>query len=309
MKKMIILHCSAPKTGSTSFQHLLYANIPLLLKAGFYCPPVSRKRRIKDDLRILLAELSPRRRGRDAGIAHVRAVIGAVFAETGAHTLVLSNESMLGTPFAKDTRTFLPRAHDKIKLIAEALSDYDVEVRFFVRDYASFLPSWYVQQVRMGARDAFPDFLAGLDLATMSWVPVVTSLRSIFGPERVEIFDHADLKTDAYGLMCRAFPDVMAALGARGHDLPNKNSSIGIGMINAYRRWNGIAERLGWSAASRDRIHHLGRRYVLLPFERFSRSQRISLDPALAARLSAQFKSDLATIRAGEDADGSKTGG
>ena len=92
------------------------------------------------------------------------------------------------------------------------------------------------------------------------------------------------------------FPDVMAALGDKGRELPSKNISIGAGMVEIYRRWNEISERISPTASSRKTIQHLGRRYALLPFERFSKSEKLKLPPALAAELSARFRADAAMI-------------
>jgi hypothetical protein len=297
MSKKIILHCGAPKTGSTSFQHLLYDNRERMLKAGFFFPAVSRKKREEDDIRIVLSNLKGEG-GRRKEIKHARALIERLFAESGAHTLLISNESLLGKPAVKGNKTFLPKADESARLIAEALEGYDVAVRYFIRDFAGFLPSWYVQQVRMGNDMDFDRFTRVYNLARASWVPSVASLRQHFGVERVEIYDHADLVKDAYGVFSRAFPEVMAALGEAGRSPPNKNSSIGKGMVDTYRRWNRIAEWIGWSQGSRKTIQHIGRRYVLLPFERFSKSEKIRFDPETAAKMTARYKADIEAIKA-----------
>lgn len=297
MSRKIILHCGAPKTGSTSFQHMLYANRERMLKAGFYFPAVSRKKREDDDIRIMLANLKGEG-GRKKEVRQARKLIEKLFEESGAHTLIISNESLLGKPAAKGNKTFLPKADDAARLMAEAFEGYDVEVRFFIRDFAGFLPSWYVQQIRMGGDMDFEQFAKAYHLSKATWAPAVAALRRHFGVDRVEIHDHADLVKDAHGVFCRAFPAVMAALGEAGRNPPNKNSSIGKGMVNAYRRWNAIAERIGWSQKSRKSIQHFGRRYLLLPFERFSRSEKIRFDPEMAAKMTARYKADIEAIKA-----------
>ena len=297
MSAKIILHCGAPKTGSTSFQHMLYDNRERMLKAGFYFPSVSRKKREEDDIRIVLSNLKGEGH-RKQEVKHARKLIETLFAETGAHTLVISNESLLGKPAMKGNKIFLPKADNSARLIAEALTGYDVDVRFFIRDFAGFLPSWYVQQVRMGDDMDFDHFAKAHHFDRATWAPCVESLRSHFGVNRVEVYDHADLVKDAYGLFNRAFPSVMAALGEAGKNPPNKNISIGKGMVNAYRRWNAIAARVGWSWRSRKTIQHIGRRYVLLPFERLSRSEKIRFDAETAQRMTARYKADIETIKA-----------
>jgi hypothetical protein len=297
MSGKIILHCGAPKTGSTSFQHMLYDNRERMLKAGFYYPAVSRKKREEDDIRIVLSNLKGEGH-RKQEVKHARKLIETLFAESGAHTLLISNESLLGKPAIKGNKTFLPKADNSARLIAEALEGYNVDVRYFIRDFAGFLPSWYVQQVRMGDDLEFERFAKVHHFDKATWAPSVESLRRHFGPERVEVYDHADLVKDAHGLFSRAFPDVMAALGEAGRNPPNKNTSIGKGMVNAYRRWNVISEKLGWSRSSRKMIHHIGRRYVLLPFERLSRSEKIRFDPETAKAMTARYKADIEAIKA-----------
>lgn len=297
MSRKIILHCGARKTGSTSFQHMLYDNRERMLKAGFYYPGVSRKKREEDDIRIVLANLKGEGH-RKKEVQHARKLIEKLFAESGAHTLVISNEDLLGRPAIKGNKTFLPKADNSARLIAEALEGYDVEVRYFIRDFAGFLPSWYVQQVRMGEEMDFDRFAKAHHFNRASWVSSVEALRQHFGAERVQVYDHADLVKDAHGLFSRAFPDVMAALGEAGKSPPNKNISIGKGMVNAYRRWNVISEKLGWSRASRKTIQHIGRRYFMLPFERFSRSEKIRFDPETARKMTDRYRADIEAIKA-----------
>ncbi|MCB1444320.1 MAG: hypothetical protein KDJ87_00590 [Rhizobiaceae bacterium] len=297
MSRKIILHCGAPKTGSTSFQHMLYENRERMLKAGFFYPGVSRKKREEDDIRIVLSNLKGEG-NRKKEVRQVRKLIERLFAESGAHTLLISNEGLLGKPAIKGNKTFLPKAAESARLMAEALDGYDVEVRFFIRDFAGFLPSWYVQQVRMGNDMDFEPFARAYNFRKATWAPAVAALREHFGADRVEVYDHADLVKDAHGVFSRAFPTVMAALGEAGRNPPNKNSSIGRGMVSAYRRWNGIAERIGWSQKSRKTIQHLGRRYVLLPFERFSRSEKIRFDPETAKTMTARYRADIEAIKA-----------
>ncbi|MCV3764404.1 hypothetical protein [Rhizobium sp. TRM95796] len=297
MKARIILHCGAPKTGSTSFQHLLYANRPLLLEKGFYCPAVSRKKRVKDDVRILLGEMSKPENDNQAYRFHIGEVIEKIRAETGCHTLIISNENLLGKPFMGPRRKFYESAEERAERLHLALQDYDVDVRFVIRDYAGFLPSWYVQQVRMGSAMRFSDFLHGYDFKGMNWAAPVSALRRHFEPGRVGIFDHADMIADPIGFLRAMFPDVMAALGDRGRELPNKNISIGAGMVERYRRWSEIATRISPSPRWRARIHQIGRRYGLLPLERFSRSPKLVMPDDMAKALRARYQADRDALR------------
>jgi hypothetical protein len=88
----------------------------------------------------------------------------------------------------------------------------------------------------------------------------------------------------------------MAALGEKGRQLPAKNISIGAGMVEIYRRWNVISDRLAPNGSVRKTVQHLGRRYALLPFERFSKSEKLRLPQELAEALSARYRGDAAMI-------------
>lgn len=289
MKARIILHCGAPKTGSTSFQHLLYANRALLLEKGFYCPAVSRKRRMKDDIRILLEQMTRPENDNQAYRFHIGEVIEQIRRETGCHTLIISNENLLGKPFQGPRRRFYKHADERAERLHLALQDYDVEVRYVIRDYAGFLPSWYVQQVRMGNTIRFDDFLSSYNLKSMDWSVPVAALRRHFDPERVGIFDHVDMIADPTGFLRAMFPEVMAALGDKGRELPRKNTSIGVGMIERYRRWSELAAKITPNPLWRARVHHIGRRYALLPLERFSRSPKLVMPEDVVKTLKARY--------------------
>jgi hypothetical protein len=272
---------------------MLYANRELLLKAGFYSPAVSRKKRVKDDIRILLSDVLRPENDNQIFLHRIRNVLDRLYAETDAHTLIISNEGMLGKPFVPRYTGFYPRAVQTAERLALALEDHDIEVRFVVRDYAAFLASWYVQSVRMGSKHTLANFLGTYDFSTVTWQTPVDALRKHFDPAKVGIFDHADLVRNSYGFLTTAFPEIMAALGDAGRELPSKNPSIGAGMVDVYRRWNRIADAISWSSKSRRTIHHMGRRYGLLPLERFSNSEKVSLPAEMAATLSARYLTDL----------------
>jgi hypothetical protein len=296
MKPKIILHCGAPKTGSTSFQHLLYANIDRLAEAGFYCPSVSRKRRVAGDIRIMLREVLRPQNDNQLFLYRIRSVLEEIQASSGAHTLVISNEDILGKPFSMRQSSFFTRVDELAERIRLALDEYEVEVRFVIRDYSSFLPSWYVQSVRMGSRLTFEEFQATHDFEEVDWNIPVQALRKHFGSDNVGVFDHADLVKDSHAFLTAMFPDLMAALGEKGFDLDHKNSSIGGKMVEVYRRWNQIAHRPGSASNVQRTIHHLGRRYVLLPLERFSKSEKLKLPPIMAQELTERYQQHLKTI-------------
>jgi hypothetical protein len=92
------------------------------------------------------------------------------------------------------------------------------------------------------------------------------------------------------------FPDIMAALGDQGRQLPAKNISIGSGMVEIYRRWNILSDRIAPNGSVRKTIQHIGRRYGLLPFERFSKSEKLRLPRELAETLSARYRADVAML-------------
>ncbi len=268
-----------------------------MLQAGIYVPAVSRKKRIKNDIRIELAEAVSKKDYSHKDGVHIRMLVENIFKEHSAHTIVISNEGLLGKPFVGARGKFYADCRQRAVRLAEILDGLDVEVSFFIRDYASFFPSWYVQQVRMGSLLSFEEFCKAHDPDKASWNEAAKALIDQFGRNETRIFDHADLVGDTHRILMEAFPRVMAALGPNGRQIRRKNTSIGEGMVNIYRRWNKIAQKLGWSAKTRNAIRHFGRRYGLLPWERFSNSAKISFEPEQATRLSARYQLDLASIR------------
>jgi hypothetical protein len=296
LNQKIILHCGAHKTGSTSFQHLLYTNRAKLLKAGIFCPAVSRQKREQDDVRNLLAKLARPDRHESADREHLCRVIDRIFSENGASTLVISNEDLLGAPLDRKRPDLYPRTELIAPLIANVLQGREVEVRFFIRDFSKFIPSWYVQQVRMGRTLDFAEFVGKFDFPSATWRPAVDALRRSFGMKNVRVFDHAELVRDTRGVLSQAFPEVMNALGDDDCQLLYKNATMDRRMVGFYLRWNRFTAWLGSNPNSTRTIQSIGRRYVLTRLERFSNSSKIQFEPDLAARLSAKYAQELAAI-------------
>ncbi len=117
----------------------------------------------------------------DKAIGWARKRIDEIFADPSIHTFVLSNEGFLGKPFLPGKPDFLPKLDRQVAALARVLEGYRVEVRYFVRDFSGFLPSWYVQQVRMGWTQTFDEFLEGLEPDLLTWMPAVERLRATFG--------------------------------------------------------------------------------------------------------------------------------
>lgn len=248
-------------------------------------------------MRNLLAKLGRPDRQETADREHVCRVIDQIFSQSGASILVISNEDLLGTPLDRKRPEFYPKADLIAPLIANVMRGRDVEVRFFIRDFARFIPSWYVQQVRMGRTLSFAEFVAKFEFQLASWRPAVDALRRSFGENNVRVFDHAELVSDTYDVLTQAFPEVMNALGDDECQLLYKNRTTGKGMVNLYLRWNKIAAWLGPNPAVQRTIQSMGRRYVLTRLEQFFNSEKIEFEPEFAAELSARYARELAAIQ------------
>jgi hypothetical protein len=114
------------------------------------------------------------------------------------------------------------------------------------------------------------------------------------------VLDHGAFVADPAAALARAFPSVMTVLGERGRGFSAKNPSIGKGMVEIYRRWNMISMKIAPSIASRKWLHHMVRRFILMPLERFSRSDKLRLDGDLAKKLSMRYATELTMIQAEE---------
>ncbi len=194
-KAKIILHCGAPKTGSTSLQHYFRACEALLNANAIHYPHRFFSRRDVDPLHRAFVR-SRRLKGQSEAIDAARERLDHFFVDASTRAVLISNESLLGEPFLYEEASFFPTAAIALPALREIFSGYDVHVRYFIRSHAGYIPSYYVQHVRRGGTRSFEAFVDGLDLAQLSWTRVITQLEEAFGQRNLKVYDHAALSRE-----------------------------------------------------------------------------------------------------------------
>ncbi len=269
-RRRIILHCGAPKTGSTSLQNFFADNRATLAEDGVAYPLRFFRRGEVDPLHDGFKRLRARKRPEEKLFEDMRARVDAFFQEDGVRTLLISNESILGEPFHPDRRGFFPKHGESAKQLARIFEGYDVSVVYFIRDFESFLPSYYVQYVRMGGYLSFERFCAHMGSETLSWQPVVTSLRKAFGAANVACFDAADMRRAPDATIKAAFGAFMPSLPAFDAARYNQNQAVGAAVLGCYRVMNRLLDNM-FPIARRRQVRPLVRQYLFEPLAYLSR--------------------------------------
>ncbi|WP_264214793.1 hypothetical protein [Leisingera thetidis] len=103
-------------------------------------------------------------------------------------SLLLSNENALGRPFK--TRPGLYPDHGKIiDGLPAALEGFRPRIVYSIRPPWEFLESYYLQMVHQGYYQTFNQYIGDLDLAKLSWTPIIERLQQAFGKENVSVMD------------------------------------------------------------------------------------------------------------------------
>lgn len=292
--RRIILHCGAQKTGSTSLQHYLGNQADLLAREGIGLPQrLVSKRRLDPLHRILVRSRFADTRA-DA-IAEARERVARLFETPGIDTLLISNESLLGEPVRSSSRQFFPLATEALDALQQVFRDYQVDVRYVVRDLPSFFSSYYVQYVRRGGQRTFPNFLEFLDPGTITWMAAVDPLVEVFGAERLQVFDHADLiaQPDAF-LTALLDDDLGFPHPPFDPRLYAMNRSFGGALLAFAMRSNRVIGKLS-SPPSYPRWIK-ARNALLKPLSRFAGGGRPQLPEDTRQRFHARFEQDRSAL-------------
>ncbi|GAB5467191.1 MAG: hypothetical protein Kilf2KO_02210 [Rhodospirillales bacterium] len=292
-----MLLCGAPKTGSTSLQTYFRDREPLLKRHGIHYPHRFFAKRDVDPIHRSFVR-SRRPRERVAAIEAARARLEVFFAKDGVETILLSNESLLGEPILQGRSRFFDQAGDALGALGEIFRGYDVEVRYVIRSFTSYLPSYYVQSVRRGSYGSFPEFVAALDLDSLSWRPVVGLLAATFGAEVLRVFDHRALLEDPDAVLQAMLLDSL------GEPLPpfdaahyRMNRSVGGPALKAAALANRILAPL--SPHSPHRRGMVTRSLVLKPLSWVLPAGKPRLPPALEAELEQRYAAERLALVSG----------
>lgn len=110
-------------------------------------------------------------------------------ADDGCDRVVTSHENTLGPPLKPGAPHLYPRGPKIVEQLARVLEPWRARAFLYIRPQDEFLESYYLQQIHQGDHMSFSEWLEDIDLAALSWHPVVAALRAQFGPDRVEVVD------------------------------------------------------------------------------------------------------------------------
>lgn len=290
----ILLHAGAPKTGTTSLAYHFHEHEVQLNAAGAFFPHRFAMRGDVDPLhRALVKSRVPNKR--DAGIAEARARLAELLDEKPDARIIMSNESILGEPFEPCSAVFYPHAARVVPILEEIFTGYSVGASITIRDFVSFIPSYYVQQVRRGSSQSLTGFYEGIDTTTLCWVRPVEALRQAFGEGNVQVYDYADFTASPAEFVEDAFA------GPLGVTLPpfppetkRRNRSFGGLALSLARGSNYVLSKVRPNAgeATRRKI----RRGLLTPLSHILPGQKPALPPDAMAELASRYAADRETL-------------
>jgi hypothetical protein len=166
MKREIVLHIGAHKTGSTALQTALQKNNALLIGNDIVTIP-----------RRLVAEMF---------VHEMLLEARDVIADINAESVLITHEVILGWPFGPvgklmpDYPYLYPEAEIRLEALSRIFEGFDVRIIYYIRDQAPFLESFYIQSVQAGATCSFREWVSRIDLAQLSWRPIIDAIRSRF---------------------------------------------------------------------------------------------------------------------------------
>jgi hypothetical protein len=124
-------------------------------------------------------------------------------------TYIASHEDTLGPPFVPGKPGLYPQAAESARTLQKLLGKYRPTVIYYIRSQEQFLESYYLQTIHVGGDTPFRDWLAGINAAAISWVPVIAALKSAFGENAVVVKDFGEEMKHGQSEYLRSFFEVV----------------------------------------------------------------------------------------------------
>lgn len=172
-----VLHLGAHKTGTSLIQKYLRDNKSSCAKAGVFAMP-----RSDGDAFIGMGREYEITKGAEELLNQVNTAVA-----DGATHYILSHENSLGTPFITGAQSIYANAQLNAVNLKKALGEQPWRVVYYIRNQADFLESYYLQTIHEGKWHSFEDFLKGINVESLSWLPLYHTLCETFGEEHVVI--------------------------------------------------------------------------------------------------------------------------
>lgn len=222
MKRKLVIHIGAHKTGSTFIQKTFNENIELLSGNGIAYFGGSDAR-VKLTRNIIYPAVGLRGVGEGGG-DYKSKCRDIVKNRAGDHgSIFLSNENILGFCDLIASDGYIYPESDKVLSFLNCLTEeWDVKFVYFIRNYGDFLESTYIQKIKEGRSYDFGHYKKVCDINKMSWLDSIENLKINFGSENVTIIKYEDFKNS----QAKCVNNIISLLGGDGLDLkvdPNLN--------------------------------------------------------------------------------------
>lgn len=151
-----------------------------------------------------------------------------------------SHENTLGRPVMADRPGLYPRAPKNLKMLHEVLDGLDVCIVLTIRPQVDFLESYYLQLIHEGHYMTFREWIETIDLASLSWRPLIERARALYGSDNVIVVDFRDIKAGQNEFLANFFRRIDASIELTPNYRPVRNPSIsekGLGIALAANRF------------------------------------------------------------------------
>jgi hypothetical protein len=205
----LFIHIGAPKTGTTAIQQYLLKHRDTLARQGVLYPTGGL---LKTAHHVIGAAVFPGRSSRLEGISRKEALTKSLakvreeIAELKPRTVILSTEYLWGDLSPADIRSLL-----------QPFSDHSIKIIAYLRRQDLLAQSLYVQAVKGGASESFPDWLRRVvtgEKAGFDFYKVLSSWKNAGVPADivVRVYEKSQLKgnicVDFMSAVCPAMSQV-----------------------------------------------------------------------------------------------------
>lgn len=195
--RRIHFHVGSHKTATTYMQSRLRDNRDRLGELGTRFVDLwagtAEEANYRASLRGALEGKTINRKKQDEATHRLRGLVERQLPQGSAdeRLLVLSCEVPLGN--YDPTHGLYPHARWGIEHITQAFPESDIKLFFCFRRFDRFLESGYIQRV-LGRHETrgFEQYLATIDTAALSWIPVIEAMESVVGAANVATWAYED---------------------------------------------------------------------------------------------------------------------
>ena len=256
MMPKLILHIGAHKTGTTALQNFLALNYRKLLEYGVLYPKFGADEMVPHHI-ILRPLVTPKPDDyiwSITGAEHIKSeddikvALSRELEETGAHTVIVSTESLFANQQIFDNAV----ATNKAGYARQLFSEYNVEVVVYLRNQADWLESCYVEAVK-GAHTCFDggvkDYILYKHHEYLDYRGYLEPWYEAFGKDKIHVrlYENVGKKIETDFLVASGltFPE-SADWAYPGFD--DANQSLNHVAVRLLRQFNKInrALPLGW---------------------------------------------------------------